>query len=494
MHIPKRPGSPRRSPVHGHPARCVRRRRTSFLRWGLVTLSTTSVEAAIEPDDVYPKKVGEVTVTAESKDIHLTPTAEPNSRAEFRRAGVKVDGVDLDSGQTLVLEVWATSYFKTPQTLQLVASDVNASGEGGRDFQIVTVKPVSDLPPPPPPVDLDPQQIALSVTGPEGLCVLPAPFAELLLGVPGHPVAAVAGQEGVSLCDLKDGAEVDFLSMGPLWNVLAVWNPAHEIGALAAVGPDGIRITHYDATLEAFETPTTYRTGENCTDISPTGPSGITNECVVVNNTTNELLQIEADPDTGHYALTLKALREVFFPDANAKVVSAHRVVAGGPILFLTDGDALFQISGFDATEPAVRIGNAGSGVGRVRACGAWAFSTSFGPGTGLGFGGRGFLTDLDGDGSYAFEFGLSTSEGVLGLDCRQNQNGNIEVVTPNFNFAKFNITEIEAGTGDLIRDEVLDTPVGRDNPGFAAWIQQDWICLSIHDENEIVTLQTKQP
>ena len=397
----------------------------------------------------------------------------------------------LAANRTMMAEVWVGRYFEGAREVRLDTRE-RPREEG---LEVLPSKlTVAHTPPAQPAAlpdyELESRQIALTITRAEGIMIFPDLFAEELTGQPGHPVAAVAGAEGAALVDLEDGAEDDVVAMSdPQYLVQCLWSPADNAAALVGVGPEGCTVVPYDTATSTWGSPMRLFDGENCTDVVPVGDDrGVVAEVLVVNHASNYYVRIARDAGGSYGVVPGSQVNGSGIQGATGALVSVCQPDASGPVLACTLGGDVWQMSGSTGT----RVSATGDQPRRLRACGAYAAVSSFGPGTGLGFGGVNFC-ERGAQGAWAFAFGYSWSEGPLGLDCTPRPDGNVLFVTPNFNTAEYRLNEIDAA-GNVVRDDVVDAPLGCTSPGHAACIDFHTIGLSCNQANVLEVIDLDAP
>ena len=453
----------------------------------------------LSKEDIYPKRVGTVVISSLTRDIALEPIL--NSGAV---PYLVMPAMALAKESTMEVELWVDRYFEgrhsvrikvtstgapTPETLDLPFEDAGREpvpDDLPLEDLIITVE--NDPPPPPQPPDLPPspydligREILLSLTGAEGVTIFPRGFGQAVAGndpavVADQAVAAVAGAEGVAIVNLSTGNELGIVSTADRqYLAQCLWSPDDKKGALVAVGPEGVTLVPYDTDAGTWGTPTRLFDGENCTDVAPAGDddTGVL-EVLVVNHTGDYYIRIRLDALGTPEMVPNSLVPRSTFTAATGALVSACQPDPTGPVLTCTLGGDVWQESGGVGTH----VSATGSQPRRIRACGDYAAVSSFGPGTGLGFGGVN-ICERDAAGTWSFAYGYSWSEGPLGLDCTQAANGNVLFATPNFNQAKYRINEVEAGTGNLLRDDISDAPTGVTRPGHVALVQRGALVIS---------------
>ncbi len=462
---------------------------------GLVFLSRDCINTSLSPDDIYPKLVGQIVLTARRRvTVYVEPVDESDPFVDLENAnpvdrseetgnpddtGLLGDIVAVGQDEQLTIDVTVTEYFEGAAMRPLILTGV-LGGVSTRELRDIKVTNS----PPEPLADLTSRRIPVSLTKPEGVSMLPSGFAKAFAAA-GHPVAVVAGEEGASLVDLKDGIEIRTVDLGAQWLVVAAWDAATGVGALLGAGPGGLAISHYDADADAFEAAVLHAVGENCTDVSPVGADGNTKQVLFVNNASNYVGQLGFNEATQRYELDPERIPASAFPDGFGGLISAHRGEPDGPVLVISasaDDGFLWQHAGPGEGGAAAQVSFRAVGAGRIRICGDWAVASGFGPGTGLGFGGMTYA-ERNAQGDFEFAYGLSVPEGALGLGCIVLPSGNVGVVTPFVSSGRYRLSEIDVTTGNLVSDVMFDTPEGYDAPGSAAWVQANAIVISYNDE-----------
>lgn len=216
------------------------------------------------------------------------------------------------------------------------------------------------------------------------------------------------------------------------------------------------------------------------TDVSPYAGDPESGGAVVVWFGSSTLLFLEYDPSIQLFTTAPGAsIAASQFPGASGGPVSAFRWQAGGQTVFVTDGQPgeLWSHPGTGTlagtATPATKIGNLGNGPRQIRFLGEIGVVSNFDSGT---------LTIVrrESSGTVTILGTVDVGDGPIGLDLRQNDAGDIEVLSTGFNDHTYTLTVLSP-TGAVVGTPVTRTvPEGGLNPVHAIFVNDSGTRISI--------------